>query len=128
MEKGPLDTNSTLLAPDQNPPVATFGATFFGGRLCRRSLDIRGRGSLPVLPSPFVSSFVPPRVNHQEQESCETQDQQKDGPRLAFPNLLEASVEFRKVHASIIYTTLQPSKREVNGGLWVLCGLIRGLT
>ena len=54
-----------------------------------------------------------PGVNYQEQETDKPKHQEQNGPGLAFPELLETSGHFRKVHAAIIYTNTPLSKRKV---------------
>jgi hypothetical protein len=55
---------------------------------------------------------VPPGVNHEVEGTNKAQDQQNDSSWLAFPELLEASGEFRKIHAAAIYTKTPENKSE----------------
>ena len=63
-----------------------------------------------------------PGVNYQEEETGKAQGQKQKSFGLAFPELLEASGDFRKVHAVTIYTNTPLSKRGALEFLWPLPG------
>ena len=50
---------------------------------------------------PFVPAFVPPGIDHQEDENYQAEKQQNDCPGLVFPELLETSGNLVKIHGSV---------------------------
>jgi hypothetical protein len=56
----------------------------------------------PLAPVP-----VSPGIHHQKHKDDETDDQKDHCPGIVLPELLEASGDFVKIHAKLIYTIIR---------------------
>jgi len=60
----------------------------------------------------FAPAFVPPGIDHQENENHETEEQENYRPGFVLPKLLEAPGNLVKIHANNNSTPL-PAKNEM---------------